>query len=111
MTPEQQDKSRRLHRLLGRKEEINSWRKNALENLLLNIGPRICKLNGKNYKGCGFHYGKVQSFGKLVNDLAIGFDPCMNWLEKNEEDEIIWEVRMILYEGLIEDIEAAESGK
>lgn len=35
----------------------------------------------------------------------------MNWLEKNEDDEMVWEVRMILYEGLIEDIEKAESDK
>lgn len=110
MTLEQQDKSRRLKRLLDRKEEINSWRKKALENLLLNIGPRIQKLGEKCYYGCGFHYGKVQSFGKLVADLALGFNPCMNWLEKNEEEEMTWEIRMILYDGLIEDVEECESG-
>ncbi len=104
MTQEQKNRSKRLHRLLDRAKEINKWRVDALEHLLTEVGPKLHKIGNKGYTGCGFHYGKVQSFGRLVAELAISFQPSMNWLEKCEEEEHLWIVREVVYENLVKEI-------
>lgn len=108
MTDEQIQKSKRLQYLKQRSEEINPWREKALHKLLTDAAPRIASLGTKFYKGCGFHYGLVQSLGNLIAGLSVSFDPCMNWLEKNEEENNIWHVRQVCVERLFKDIARAE---
>ena len=102
------DRVHRLHRLLREAPAINAWRERALHRLLSDIGPRIDRLSRRFYCGCGFHYSKLQDFGKLVAALAIHFDPSMNWLEKNEEENLLWVSRQVFVECLIRSVKEAE---
>ena len=108
MTPEQEEKSKRLHYLLNESVEINKWRRKMLYKLMTDIAPRIAKIGQTGYTGCGFHYEKVHQVGRLINELAIGFNPCMNWLEKNEEELPMWIVRRVIAEELIKDVVKVE---
>lgn len=80
-----------------------------MRRLLVDVGPRIFRLGEGFYSGSGLHYSLVQSFGNLVNQLAIGFHPTMNWLEKNEHDEVDWIGRQAAMEVLVRRVREAEA--
>jgi hypothetical protein len=94
--------------ILEEADTWNKWRRKAQHKLLTEIGPRIAKLDKSGYMGCGFHYGKEQTFSKLVGWLALPWQPCANHCGKIEDDISSNMITEVVYDGLIEDIEAAE---
>ncbi len=83
--------------ILAEADTYNKWRKEAIHNLLMNIGPRIAALGGD--------YSKERSFGKLIVELAVPWQPCANHCGK-VEDQIAHNILTeVLYDGLLEDIE------
>jgi hypothetical protein len=108
LTPKQEENIKQLYWLIRESVKINAWRKRALHNLLVNIAPRIDRLGNVSYDGNGGHYTLVQSLGKSINDLAIGFHPTMNWLEKNLDENMGWIVTQVCVEALIKRVNEAE---
>lgn len=94
--------------ILAEAKTWNEWRKEANYNLLTNIGPRIAILGKRFYSGCGFHYGKEQTLGKLIVDLALPWNPCANWCGNIEIDMEKNIITKVLYEGLIENVKRDE---
>ena len=101
-------KVQRLHYLLAREPEINRWRERALRKLLTDAAPRLAVLSNTFYAGCGFHYGMLNQLGKLIYELSVSFQPCMNWVDKNWEEYHVYQVRKIVASGLFKDIRKAE---
>jgi hypothetical protein len=95
-------------KILAEAEVYNKWADEAKNNLLTNIGPRICKLGKTGYMGCGFHYGMEQSFGKLIVSLALPWQPSANWCADVEDDRMHAMVIKSVYRILIKDVEKAE---
>ena len=56
----------------------------------------------------GFHYGMLNQLGKLIYELSVSFQPCMNWVDKNWEEYQVYQVRKIVASGLFKDIRKAE---
>lgn len=94
--------------IIAEAEEHNKWAEKAKNNLLRKIGPRIARLGKTGYMGCGFHYSMEQTFGKLINSLAISWQPCANWCQNVEKDRTNAITSQVIYDGLIEQIERSE---
>lgn len=94
--------------ILAEADKWNKFRESAQWVLLTNIGPRIAKLGRRMYMGCGFHYGMEQTFGKLVNVLALPWQPCGNHCAKIENDQIGTMITKILYCDLLKQVNKAE---
>jgi hypothetical protein len=94
--------------ILAQAENFNKWRIEAQNNLLENIGPRIAKLGKTGYIGCGFHYSMEQRFGKLINSLALPWQPSANHCDKITDEIASNIISKVCYEGLIKDVEEAE---
>jgi len=109
ITSSHEEKVQRLQRLIAESKKINSWRERTLHSVLTTLAPRIDKLNNQCYMGCGFHYNLVQTLGKIISELAISFEPTMNWLEKNEEEEITWMIIKVKTNGLFKQVAKAEA--
>jgi hypothetical protein len=99
----------RLHYLLAEMEKFDKWRKEALATLLNDFAPRIHKLGTQFYSGCGFHYSKVQSLGRLIVDLAIPWQICMNHQNKWDEYSDHMLLMPVLFESLEREIKEAEA--
>jgi len=89
-------------------DEYNKWVKEARDNLLINIGPRLAQVGHKMYMGCGFHYGLEQDFGGLIVRMALPWQPSLNHYKKLLNDEAKAMTTKIIYNQLIERLEEAE---
>lgn len=94
--------------IIAEAEKYNKWADKAKNNLLTNIGPRIAKLGKSGYVGCGFHYAMEQTFGKLIDKLALDWQPCANWCENVEKDRMSAMISKVIYDNLLKDIKKAE---
>lgn len=92
--------------ILADAEEYNIWRKKAQKLLLTDAAPRIAKLGESFYTGCGFHYSLEQRLGKLIESLALPWQPSANHLDKLD----LWipSIRRVGVTSLMESIAKAE---
>lgn len=104
----QEEKVKALHFYLKEAEKYNEWANKATEQLLTDIGPRIAALGKVLYMGCGFHYSKEQSIGKMLISLSIPWQPSMNHYEKCKDEFFSTMARKTIYECLVKDIIEAE---
>lgn len=95
--------------VIAEADEYNAWRQRALDCLMIKVGPRIAKLGF--YMGCGFHYCKIQRFGKLVDALALDWSPCANWCHKVEDDRSAAIINRVIFDGLLRDLFKAEKSQ
>lgn len=95
-------------KILEEANKHNDWADRAKADLLTNIGPRLEKLHQTGYMGCGFHYSLEQTFGKLINSLAVSWQPSANWCKNVEGDRMSAMCSRVIYKNLIEQIEQAE---
>lgn len=95
-------------KILAEAEKYNKWANKAKSFLLSNIGPRLDKLSKIGYIGCGFHYSLEQTFGKLIEKLALDWQPCANWCRDIESDRMKVIGVEIGYKMLLESIQKAE---
>lgn len=94
--------------VLAEAAAYNEWRLKAKHNLLMKVGPRIAKIDETGYSGCGFHYAKEQTFGKLVAELSMPWQPTANRCKNVEDDRAKAIVNQVLYSSLLEEIAEAE---
>ncbi len=94
--------------IIAESERRNAWMHKAKHNLLSKIGPRIAKLGKRGYMGCGFHYDMEQIFGRLIERMAIDWQPCANWCKNVEDDRMKAMGVEIGYKMLLKRIEKAE---
>lgn len=94
--------------ILKEADEVNNWADKAKSFLLINIGPRLEKLHKSGYMGCGFHYSLEQTFGRLIDGLAISWQPCANWCNKIEDDRMKYIGLKVSYRSLLNSIQRAE---
>jgi hypothetical protein len=95
--------------ILAEADAYNAWAAEAKHYLLTDIGPRIAKLGQSGYVGCGFHYHLEQQFARLVDSLALPWQPCANHLDKIKDDSVETILTKVLYESLLESIVRAEA--
>jgi len=95
-------------KIIEESDKYNEWADKAKGNLLTNIGPRIEKLHKIGYYGCGFHYGLEQTFGRLIDTLALPWQPCANHCKNVENDRMKAIASKVIYKSLISQIEEAE---
>jgi hypothetical protein len=88
----------RLHRLIKKAKKINAWRERTLHNLLTKVAPKIAAMHD------GYNYVRIQTLGNVLFELALPFQPCMNWLKKNEEEEIGYIITKVKVEHLIKGL-------
>jgi hypothetical protein len=94
--------------IIAEADKHNAWANKATHHLLTNIGPRIAKLGKSGYMGCGFHYSMEQSFGRLVDGLAIPWKPSANWCKKIEDDSTNAICKEACYRVLLDSVRKAE---
>jgi hypothetical protein len=99
---------KRSTEILAEAEKYNKWADRAKDFLLIKVGPRIAKLGKEGYMGCGFHYSLEQTFGRLIDGLALNWDPCANWCKNVEEDSERGMIRRVIYRSLLNQIRKAE---
>lgn len=94
--------------VIAEAEEHNKWADKAKHHLLTNVGPRLAKLEESGYVGVGFHYSMEQTFGNLINKLAISWQPCANWCKNVEDDRDKALTNRVVYECLLKSVRKAE---
>jgi len=97
----------RLKFYLQEAEEYNIWRKNA-RKVVAELTPRVYALGNKLYAGCGFHYSLEQELGQLITNLALPWEPCMNWIDKCPEQSAKCMVYQVCFEHLVKSVEDGE---
>ena len=97
--------------IIAEADKHNAWADKAKHHLLTNIGPRIAKLDKSGYMGCGFHYSMEQSFGRLIDGLAISWQPCANWCQNIEDDRMKAIGREACYQVLMNSVRKAERSR
>jgi hypothetical protein len=103
-----EEKVKRLMFYIAEAEKHNEWVKTAKHHLLTKLGPKMAKLDKSGYMGCGFHYSMEQTFGKILINMAIPLQPCMNWIDNCQDESLKAMTTRILYNGLVRDIAKAE---
>lgn len=94
--------------ILAEADKYNIWRRKAQIRLLRDIGPRIAALSTKFYMGCGFHYSMEQKFGRLIDYLALPWQPSGNHCNKIDKDMSYSIVNQIIFKELLRQVRKAE---
>jgi len=95
--------------ILAQADAYNEWATKSKFYLLTDIGPRIAKLGQAGYVGCGFHYHMEQQFARLIDELAIPWQPSANHLDKVEDDSVKAILTEVLYAALLDSVVRAEA--
>jgi hypothetical protein len=103
-----EEKSKLLAFYLKEAEKHNAWVDKAKHHLLTKLGPKVAKLGKTGYMGCGFHYDMEQRFGRILINMAIPLQPCMNWIDNCQGESLKAMLTRVMYEGLVRDIAKAE---